>query len=378
MNDNKNKTDDIIRNVEDEASDFIEEIEKDMAEEVADPIRNHTEDDIAEQTANEYFDARAEEEEVALEATKKESKQQKAKRLVGQARSIVKEADDLSSEYTLILMDDLAEYEDAKMNLKEHGFDTCEAQLENMGYRSTEDEPLEEAVVFEAKAISEPVVIKEVYNGKFTAVLYALIAGGATAIGMVYLATEKLGMTLYVDKVPSPEITEKITGWFSTLIGLESDMVIGAGVFGVSVLAVTVIVYALRVSLKSSSNLHSSVKQFVEAELYAESKSECKGEVDKIDAHMKETIKTFKTYEMLFNEQQGKLQRILYIEGQKEQATEYHEKSYAEIRETHKLIRTIKDFMAVPISEEGKLSEESVLRLEKVKTQMDYMIERLY
>ncbi len=120
------------------------------------------------------------------------------------------------------------------------------------------------------------------------------------------------------------------------------------------------------------------MKQFVEAELYAEKKSDCKVEMEKVDAHMKETIKTLKTYEILFNEQQGKLQRILHIEGEKEKATEYHEKSFAEIRETKKLIRTIKDFMAVSMSEEGKLSEESVLRLEKVKTQMDHMIDRLY
>jgi len=183
---------------------------------------------------------------------------------------------------------------------------------------------------------------------------------------------------LYIDKVPSAEITEKIAAWFSTWVGMDPNMYVGAGIFGVSVLAVTVIVYALRVSLKANSNLHSAVKQFVEAELYAESKSDCKVEMDKIDAHMKETIKTFKTYEILFNEQQGKLQRIVHIEGQKEQATEYHEKSYAELRETKKLLRIIKDFMSISMSEEGKLSEESVLRLEKVKTQMDYMIERLY
>ena len=374
MNENKNTGEEISQTVwhrhKDEMSDTIEEIEKDISQEVVDQVED--------QSIDEDFEDRAEEEEVVSEAKKKESKQEKALRLVGQARSIVKEADDLSSECQLILMDDLAEYEDAKMNLKERGFDTCDALLENMGYRSTDDETLEEAAVFKTKFTLEPMVIKEVSSGKFTAGLSALIAGGVTAVGMVYLATEKLGMTLYIDKVPSPEITEKIAGWFSTLIGMESNMVIGAGVLGISVLAVTVIVYALRVSLKANSNLHSAVKQFVEAELYAESKSDCKVEMEKVDAHMKETIKTLKTYEILFNEQQGKLQRILHIEGEKEKATEYHEKSFAEIRETKEQIRTIKDFMTIPMSEEGKLSEESVQRLEKVKTQMDQMIERLY
>jgi len=221
-------------------------------------------------------------------------------------------------------------------------------------------------------------LIKEVSSGKFTGVLSALIAGGVAAVGLVYLATEKLGMTLDISKVPSPQITESIAGWFSTLIGMESNMYVGAAIFVLCILLVMAIVYGLRVSLKANTNLHFSVKQFVEAELYAENKSDCRVNMEKVDAHMKETIKTLKTYEILFNEQQGKLQRILHIEGEKEKATEYHEKSFAEIRETEKLIRTIKDFMSVSMSEEGKLSEESVLRLEKVKTQMDYMIDRLY
>lgn len=370
MNENKNIVEEVIRNVEDESSDLIEQIERDIAEEV----ENNSED----QTIDENVEDTVEEEEVVPEVKKKESKQQKTIRLVAQARSIVKEADDQSSECRLLLIDNLADYEDAKMNLKEHGFDTCNALLQKMGHRSGEDELVEEAVVFETKVMLEPIVIKEVSSGKFTAVLSALIAGAATAVGMVYLATEKLGMTLDISKVPSPEITEKIAGWFSTLIGLESNMYIGAGILGLCVLAVMVIIYALRVSLKANSNLHSAVKQFVEAELYAEGKSDCKVEMAKVDAHMKETIKTLKTYEILFNEQQGKLQRILHIEGEKEQATEYHEKSFAEIRETQKLIRTIKDFMAISMSEEGKLSEETVLRLETLKKQMDFMIDRLY
>ena len=183
MNKNNNTAEDIIRNVEDEASDVIDQIEKDISEEVADPIKDHTEDyvenqiedhtqeQIAEQTANEYFEARAEEEE---EARKSEGKQQKAIRLVEQARAIVKEADDVSEECTLLLRDDLAEYEDAKINLKERGFDTCNALLKGMGYRSTEEELEEEAVVLEPKAIVKPVVIKEVSSGKFTGVLAAL------------------------------------------------------------------------------------------------------------------------------------------------------------------------------------------------------------
>ncbi|MDQ7046531.1 MAG: hypothetical protein Q9M39_02530 [Sulfurovum sp.] len=327
---------------------------------------------------NENIEHGIDEEEVVLESKKKESKQQEAIRLVKQAKSIVKEADQMSLECKLLLDDDLVAYKDTKLNLKEKGFDTCEALLEYMGYRSTDDEAEEVTVVFEGNTTEEFISIKEVFSGKFTAVLSALIVGGVTAAGMVYLATEKLGITLSIDKIPSPEIRESILSWFSTLVGVEANMLVGASIFGVSVLTAMVIVYMLRVILKTNSNLHTAIKQFDEAGVYAENKTDCKEEMDKVDAHMKEVIKTFRTYEILFNEQQGKLQRIVHIEGQKEQATDYHDKSYAEIRETKKLLSSIKDFMAISISKDGKLSEESVLRLEKLKTQMDNMIEKLY
>jgi hypothetical protein len=356
----------MIRTVEDERSAYVEQIENELSENVVNEIEEEFED-LAD-------------EEIVSESKKKESKQEKAGRLVEQARSIVKESDAKGSECRLLLSDDLAEYEDAKMNLKEHGFDTCQALLEKMGHRSAYDEPMEEkpVAVFEAKDMVEPMVIKEVSSGKFTGLLSALIAGSVTAVGLVYLATEKLGMTLDVSKVPSAETTQSLLGSFSEMIGLDPNVAIGAGIFGVSVMSVMGLVYFLRVHLKANSNLHFAVKQFVEAELYAEKKYDCKAEMEKVDAHMKETIKTFKTYEILFNEQQGKLQRILHIEGEKEKASEYHERSYAEIRETKELIRTIKDFMSVSMSDEGKLSQESVERLENVKSKMNKMIDRLY
>jgi hypothetical protein len=100
--------------------------------------------------------------------------------------------------------------------------------------------------------------------------------------------------------------------------------------------------------------------------------------MDKVDAHMKESIETLKMYEVIFNEQKGKLERILHIEGEHQKSTEYHEKSYTEIRETKELIETIKHFMMMPMSEEGKLSEKSVLLLQRAKTKMDKILERLY
>jgi hypothetical protein len=171
---------------------------------------------------------------------------------------------------------------------------------------------------------------------------------------------------------------QSILAWFSTIIGLQENVVIGTSVLGTIVLVVMIFIYVIRVSLKARRNLHFAVKQFVEAELYTEQKSNCKQETDKIDTHIKDAIDTMKTYEVLLNEQKGKLQRILYIEGSKEKSAGYHDKSFLEIRETKDLIHTINDFMNISMSDEGKLSAKSVLYLQNAKDQIDKTLQRFY
>ena len=320
------------------------------------------------------------EETIETNKTVKEKKHQKALRLVSQAKQMVQEADEQNQACKLLLHDDLEEYDIAKNELRAGGLDACMSLLSQLGYQNTKTEQnLEEkVVVFEPKEELEPIVLKNVSSGKFTGVMYALFSGVVAAVGLTYLATEKLGMTLDISKVPTSDTMQSIATWFSTAVGLEPNVYVGASIFGLASLSVMALVYGVRVAMKGSKNLHFAAKQFAEAELYTEHKANCKAEMDKVDAHMKDTVKTLKLYEVLFNEQKGKLERIIHIEGSKNNSTDYHEKSYAEIRETKALIRAIETFICLPMSKDGHLSEESVAALSVAKTQLDKMLERLY
>lgn len=383
MNENKNGPEEIIRHVEDETSDIIEE----MIEEIENEASQIVEDTI-EEVEKESLEAENTEEK-AIEDVEESvddfslptnaKKNTKAKLLVEKAKKIVQEANKRTAACKLLLETDLRKYEDAKSELREGGFDACVSLVKKLGYQRKDDETSEEtSVVFETKEEVKPLVIKDVSSGKFTGLIYALIVGFIAAVGLVYLATEKLEMTLNVTKVPSEDVMQSILAWFSTIIGMQENVAIGASVLGFIVLIVMILIYVVRVSIKARSNLHFAVKQFVEAELYTEQKANCKQEMDKVDAHIKDVIDTLKTYEVLFNEQKGKLQRIHYIEGEKEKSTAYHDKSYLEIRETNELIKMIREFMNIPMSEEGKLSSRSVLYLQNAKDQIDKMLERYY
>jgi hypothetical protein len=388
MKEKNSYTHDVIRNVEDEASEMIAEIVEeiqneafDIVEDTIDESENENEEEVAEEISRIEEEVTQEledpNEETPIPA--KANKHEKALRLVEKAKKIVQEANDQANECRLLLESDLKEYNDAKERLNAGGLDECISLVSELGDQSQDYlEEEENIVVFEVKEQVKPIVLKEVSSGKFTGFLLSLFAGAATAIGLVYLATEKLNMTLNVTRVPSEDIVQSLLAWFSTIIGVHENVTIGAAVFGTSVFLVMILIYWLRVSLRTNSNLHFAAKQFVEAQLYTEQKANCKEEMDKVDAHIKDTIKTLETYEIILNEQRGKLRRILHIEGKKDKSTDYHDKSYIEIRDTKELIHTIKDFINTPMSYEGKLSSKSILLLQNTKDQIDKVLKRFY
>lgn len=350
----------------------IEEVENEISEEL-----KEMEEEVEKSEESEESEATEELEETSSE--KKIKKHTKARNLVEKAKNIVKEADEETEACKLLLLGGLKEYEEAKSALKLGGFDACASLLEKVGHQiKTDSSTQKKEPVFEPKEALPPMTVKDVSSGKVTGFVYALLGGAVTAVGLVYLATEKLGITLDISKVPSPDISASIASWFSTAVGLNPDTYIGTVILGLVVFLVMGIIYVSHVSFKASKNLHFAVKQFVEAELYAEKKGNCKVEMEKVDEHMKDTIETLKAYEVLFNEQKGKLQRILYFEGEKEKGAEYHDKSFLEIRDTKELIRTIRDLMDIPMLEEGKLSDKSTLFLHSAKNKIDKILERLY
>ncbi len=314
-----------------------------------------------------------------VEKAKKTTKHLEATYLVDKAKTIVKEAEEQMEACKLLLSDDLKDYEEAKKALNEGGLNVCEALLSESGYIDESEETIEEdSVVFEAKEDLEPIVLQDVSSGKFTGFIMAIIGGAVTLGGMIYVATEKLGVTLDLSKVPAPETIKPIFAYYGTLVGMNENANIGMALVAVVTLLVMWIIYAIRVSTQGSKNLHFATGQLEEAEAYTAHKGNCKEEMDKVDVHIHDAITTLKTYQVLFNEQKGKLQRILHIEGTKEALSEYHEKSILEMRDTQGLINSIRSFMATPMSEEGKLSGKSTLFLHSAKSKMQKVIDRLY
>jgi hypothetical protein len=316
--------------------------------------------------------------EEAIEQIDKLKKHDAAVLLIKKTKHMVDDTEKQLDACKLLLQEDLKSYEEAKASLKEHALEESEALLEELGYDKEEDLFEETDVVFEAKEEVPPFYVKDVSSGKFSSFLLALIAGILTFAGMVYLAAQKVGVPLDVSKVPSNETATKVIGWYATLFGAKPDLFLGGAFVLVVILFVMGLIYGIRVASHANRNLTFAKQQLEEAQEYAKHKGSCKEEMDKVDAHMNDAIKVLKTYEVVLQEQNGKLKRILHIEGVKELPSEYHEKSQREIEDTNMLINAIKNFTGTPMSEEGKLSGKSTMFLHSAKSKLQKFLDRHY
>ena len=368
MDEQKNLEETMVRNDEYEAFEASDE----MIEESANKSVESKQEDREEQN---------ESAEVPVEYTplpEKTKKHLKAKNLIQKAKKMADEANRRRAECRLLLDAGLRSYQEARAALHLGGLDACITLLKQLGARSNNDEEAKAEAVLETREALKPMVVKDISSGRVTGFLLALLGGVAAAAGMLYLATSKLEMRLDTTKVPSENEIDSILAWFSTIIGVREDVAIGTGVLGVIVLSVMILIYMVRIRLKTKSNIHFAVKQFVEAELYAEQNPNCREEMEKVDAHIQDVIGTLKAYGILLNEQEGKLQRIVYFEGEKETGVVYLDNSLAEIEHTKGLIDAVQDLITIPVVEEEKISDESVCALQKAKEKLYTVIERFY
>jgi len=303
-----------------------------------------------------------------------------AKLLVQEAESIVQGCNAQTVSSKLLLESDLHEYETAEASLNNAGLEDCILLLENLGYTdfSNEESVEEEVLDFETVDKISTFEVKNIQSGRFTAFIYGILGAIIFAIALVYLATEQLGITLDISHIPSYEILIDIASWFSIAVGLEKSFYTGLAILSASSLAIMVLIYVLRVNIRASSNLHFAEIQLEEVQVYQTAQGLSKWEMGRVEEHMRETLVTFKLYEVVFREQNMKLERILYIEGAKMQENEYHSKSLIEMKETKKLIEVIQKFMSIPMSEEGKLLEQSVRHLELLKLNINKVLDRFY
>ena len=300
--------------------------------------------------------------------------------LIDEARAMVEASHSDVRDCMQILDDDLMAFEDKKSQLLHGLAQVTEELLEEVGFEPEEVVDIgSDGIAFDKEEKIKPMRVKSLSSGKFSSFLLGLIVALAIVVGWVYVATEKLGMTLDVSKVPTPEIQNKIFSWIGGVVTAgEANPTYGMIAVALSAILSMWIVYSLRVYLRSTSNRKIAEKVNEDAKFYCTQKEECKKEMEKVSEHIHEVIELMNTYDVLFDEQNAKIRRIMYIEG-KLPFHEYHQKSKDEIKQAGIILDSLGQLVSTAMADEhGALSEDAKDSLAEVKEIQKQYIDRFY
>ena len=321
-----------------------------------------------------------EESSVEPESHSPETSVKNADQLIDEAREMVYQSDAEVKDCMEILDEDIDAFEEAKSALVEGNLRKNEALLAEVGFEPEEIiDAGEESVKFGTEEPIKPMQVKNLSSGKFGAFILALIAGLAVIAGWIFVATEKLGMTLNLDRVPSQEVQNKLLAWIGGgMTGGEGNPMVGMVILGLSTLIAMWAVYSLRVYLREAHNQKLAQQVNEEAKFYCTKKEECKKEMEKVSEHIHKVIGSLHTYDVFFDELNAKMRRVLHLEG-KLPFNEYHPKSKEEMKSATVLINSLNELVSTPMAgENGSLSEEGKKVLERSNRTLELYREKLY
>ncbi len=300
--------------------------------------------------------------------------------LIDEARAMVEASDSDTRDCMQILEEDIKAFEERKSQLLHGTANTIEKLLDEVGFEPEEIADIgEDGIDFGKEERVKPMRVKSLSSAKFSSFLLGLIVACLSVVAWVYVATEKLGMTLDVSKVPTPEVQEKIFTWIGGgITGGDGNPLYGLIIVGLTAIISMWAVYSMRVYLRSVSNKKHAEKVIEDAKFYCTEKEECKKEMESISEHIHTTIKVIDTYDVLFEEQNAKIRRIVHLEG-KLPFHEYHQRSKDEMNQAGVIVDSLSQLLATAMSDEhGSLSEEAKESLSEAIVIQQRYIDRFY
>ena len=303
------------------------------------------------------------------------------KELVIDSKKIVSLIDSDIQECKLSLKQALFDFENEKRNFLNNTMSNTEELLVNVGGKDNASVLSNERTELSLDAINKgSFKIKNISSGHFFGFLLALFISILIFSSWVYVAHEFSSLSLnlvtlnsfYSDFIFMLE-------WISTLIGVENELLVGAVILGLSMLISSWLVYELYMHFKHIKNLRQAKKIYLESKEYVLMQNNSKKEILYLESYLREAIICLENFGILLDEKNATLKRIIYIEGtSNNQEKKYHPNSNQSIRDTARLLKSIKFLFDVAITKNGNFDDSSqkALSLSKVVYQ-DY-IARIY
>jgi len=230
---------------------------------------------------------------------------------------------------------------------------------------------------------TEDVRVQPVSSGSFGGFILALIGMIGTIAGWFYVAAKKTGMEVDPEKLmanpPAPQDLEPMLAW----IGGGMTNGVGNPTFGIATVALTALfigymLYKFYVGIKENKSYKIAKETYERSHVYAEQQKESKSEMERIDAHINACTPLLSSYRVLLDEANAKLQRILHVEGQRDDSSEYHPTSQQVMRDTDRLMDRAEKLITTPVTKEGRLNDASVQALIEAKALYESFVSKLY
>ena len=319
-------------------------------------------------------------EEVAPVATVKKNKLSEAQELIENSKELVSRANTEVQECKVGISEAAEAFDEAKRNFNNTTFKSCETLLEKLGFDYSSYDEIEPFELSVDEDDGEAFSVQDISSGRFTGLILALFVALATLGAWIYMSFTKLKID---PKTITPETaTEQINPvltWIGTLGGnTGGNMIVGAVILGFSALIMAWLVYAIRVSMKGKKNLRIAKEMHEKSKEYCMTKEDCKREMKKVDAHLRESTEEASNFETILNEKVATLKRILHIEGAYDEAKEYHPSSKKCMRETEKVMQGVEKLLNTAVTKDGKLNFQSIQALSNAKAIYADYLARIY
>ncbi len=348
--------------------------------------KNQIEEKVLEDGGTESSDGVLEE---AVESEEKEqklkkplSKNDESKAMMKSAEELIFKADQEVQETQAVVAQNVSTFEKEKLTLVNTTITQSLILLEKAHYDHTQELPAEPFEI-SLGTTTEDVRVSNIDSGGFSGLILALIGMIATAAGWLYIAAQKTGTALDPEKMiqtpPSVTELEPLFSWIGGgMTNGTGNPLFGMITVGLSALFVGFMLYKLRVGMKENKNFKIAKETFEKSHTYVEQQKESKTEMERINEHINKCVPLLESYRVLLDEENAKLQRVLHIEGQLEDSSEYHATSQQIMRDTDRLMDRVEKLITVPITKEGRLNEDSVEALIEAKALYESFISKLY
>ncbi len=203
--------------------------------------------------------------------------------------------------------------------------------------------------------------ITKMYSGHFTGVVLGIFFGILTILAWIFFTFTKFNIPLDETIVTNyRSYGETVLTWLGGgITGATGNPIFGMVIILLSAVMVGWMVYSIRIALKSTQNLRTAKEMYLQANAYARSQKNAQEDIIQIENHLKQSNEVIENLEVILEEKNATLRRIIHIEGILPENNNYHASSQKVMKEVDRVLLSINTLLNTSITSEGKVNPES-------------------